>query len=447
MQIILLLILLGLMHAARSFSPQPGLGSSAGATTLAGGFLLLAALFAGNLFTQLHLPRLTGYLAVGILVGPQAMALVSEPMLADLRIFNGVAIALIALTAGTEMDFRGMRPLLRGIAWITSIAVLGTAVLLAGAAYLLSDLLPFMAGLDTMQVLAVAAVLGVTMSSQSPAVVVALRKEMDADGPVTRTVLGIVVLSDLVIVVLFALTSSIARTLLGGTAAETITGGMLVWEIFGSGGAGLLIGVLFAALLRSITGGGGLLVVTLGFVVAEVGRRIHLDPLLVALSAGLFIRNLTAYGDRLHAEIEAASLPVYMAFFAVAGATIHLNALAVVGIPAGFFVAVRAAGFLTGARLAAGFARSPEPVRRYAGFGLLPQAGLALALALLFARSFPQLGAEASALVFGVVALNEMLAPIVYRWALVKSGEAGRLVIPADSSRPLAGEALSTPNP
>jgi Kef-type K+ transport system membrane component KefB len=334
-----------------------------------------------------------------------------------------VAIALIALTAGTEIDFRTMRPLFRGIAWITCVAVLGTAMLLSAAVLLMKDLLPFTSGLDAQQVIAMALVLGVTMAAQSPAVVVALRKEMEADGPVSRTVLGVVVLSDLVIIILFALASSYARSLLGGQSA--VTGSMLAWEILGSGGAGVLIGVLIAAFLRVAEGGGALFIVTTGFVAAEVGQRINLDPLLVALSAGMFIRNLTSHGDRLHADIEAASLPVYMAFFAVAGATIHLDALKTVGLPAATLAVVRAAGFLSGTRIAAHAARAPEPVRRFAGFGLLPQAGLALALALLFTRSFPQFGPGASALVFAVVAINEMLCPVLYRSALVRSGEAG----------------------
>jgi Kef-type K+ transport system membrane component KefB len=437
MQIVLLLVLFGLMHAARSFAPVPGLGSGPAGVTLAAGFLLLTALFAGNLFQELHLPRLTGYLLTGVVVGPYCMGLVSEQMLVELRIFNGVAIALIALTAGTELDFRGMRPLFRGIAWITGVAVLGTVVLLAAAAYLFSGLLPFTHGRNTLQLAAIASVLGVCLAAQSPAVVVALRKEMDADGPVTRTVLGVVVLSDLVIVVLFAIVSSFARAVLGGGTPESITGGMLGWEIFGSAGAGVLIGVLVATFLRGVPGGGALFVVTAGFLVAEVGRRVDLDPLLVALFAGLLIRNLTTYGDRLHAEIEAASLPVYIAFFAVAGATIHLDALAAVAGPAALLVLIRAAGFLAGSSAGARLAGSGEAVRRYAGFGLLPQAGLALALAILFARSFPQLGAEASALVFGVVALNELISPILYRWALVRSGEAGKQAVPAFLPRSL----------
>lgn len=441
MQLLLLIAVVGLMHAARSFAPHPGLGAGPAGITLAAGFLLLSALFAGNLFKACRLPRLTGYLAIGIIVGPQILGLVTERMLGELRIFNGVAIALIALTAGTEMDFRTMRPLFRGIAWITGVAVCGTVVLVSGAVYFSRDLLPFAAGLTDVQMIALAIVLGVTISAQSPAVVVALRKETEADGPLARTVLGVVVLSDLVIILLFALASTLAKSLLGSPGTEDASPlAAVIWEILGSSIAGLLIGVLISTYLKRVQTGGALFVVTAGFLVAEVGQRIHLDPLLMALFAGMLIRNGTIHGDRLHAEIEAASLPVYIGFFAVAGATIHLNALVEVGVPAAIFVGVRAFGFLAGCRVATSIAKSPEAVRRYAGFGLLPQAGLALALALLFTRTYPQFGAAAAALVFGIVGINEMVAPIFYRWALVASGEAGKLLMPADETRPLPGE-------
>jgi len=440
-QLLLLIAVVSLMHAARSFAPHPGLGTGPAAITLAAGFLLLAALFTGNLFKACGLPRLTGYLATGIVVGPQILGLVTERMLGELRIFNGVAIALIALTAGTEMDFRTMRPLFRGIAWITGVAVCGTVVLVSCAVYFSRELLPFAAGLTDVQMIALAIVLGVTISAQSPAVVVALRKETEADGPLTRTVLGVVVLSDLVIILLFALASTLAKSLLGSTGTEASPFGAVAWEILGSSIAGLLIGVLISTYLKRVQTGGALFVVTAGFLVAEVGQRIHLDPLLMALFAGMLIRNGTTHGDRLHAEIEAASLPVYIGFFAVAGATIHLHALAEVGVPAAILVGVRAFGFLAGSRVATSIAKSPETVRHYVGFGLLPQAGLALALALLFTRTYPQFGAAAAALVFGIVGINEMAAPIFYRWALVASGEAGKLLVPADETRSLSSEA------
>jgi Kef-type K+ transport system membrane component KefB len=427
MSALLLLILLALiMDAARSFTPHPSLNIGAAAVALSAGFLLLAAFLAGDIFERLGLPRLTGYLAAGVLAGPHVLNLVSLPMLADLSVFNGVAISLIALTAGTEMDFRTLRPLLRTVLLITLIGVVGAMVVIAGAAYLGREFLPFLEGLDRLPALAVAAVLGVTMAAQSPAIVVALRDETDAEGPLSKTVLGVVIVADLVVITMFAGTSAVAKAMLGGQASGIVTASAMAWEIFGSIVLGLGIGVLLAGFFRFAGGGGALFLVVLGFVMAEVGRRISLDPLLLALAAGMFVRNATRWGNRLQQEVDAASLPIYITFFAVAGASVHLPALAIIGIPAAAFVVIRAAALLTGTAVATRWAGAPDAVRRYAGFGLLPQAGLALALALLFAREFPSLGAEAGALVFAVVAINELLAPVAYRMALIRSGEAGQ---------------------
>lgn len=434
-QALLLLTLLGLMHGARSFTPLPGLGSGPASVALAAGFLLLCALLAGDLFKLIGLPRLTGYLAAGMAVGPSVLGLVSDGMLVDLRVFNGVAIALIALTAGTEMDFKVMRPLVRSIGAISGIAVCGTMLVLAATAFLLRDLMPFTQGLNNTQMAALAAVLGVTLASQSPAVVVALRKEMEADGPVSRTVLGVVVAADLIVIVMFALVTGIARPLLGGGDHHQVS---LAWEIFGSLGIGSAIGLAIILFLRQVSSGSPLLVVVMGFLMAEIGQRVSLDPLLIALCAGMVVRNLSPYGDRLHHDIEEASLPVYASFFAVSGAAIHLHALMTVGLTAAVFMIVRALSFLGGTRLAAHLARSPKGVGTYAGFGLLPQAGLALALALLFSRSFPQLGDQAAALVFGIVAMNELVAPVLYRRALIRCGEAGASATEEVASIPMA---------
>jgi Kef-type K+ transport system membrane component KefB len=426
MRLLLVLILAGLMHAARSFAPDATVGGGAAGTALACGYLLLSAFLMGSIFKSMRLPRLTGYLATGIVVGPNVLGLVSQPMVSNLQIFNGVATALIALTAGVELDLRMMKPLLRSISWLTGVAVCGTICLISLAALLLHKHLPFLHGLTTLQVAAVCAVLGVTMVAQSPAVVVALQSEMASDGPLTRTVLGVVVMSDLMVIVLFAIVSSIAKSLLGSQTDALHTAGALAWEILGSVVIGVLVGVLLSIYLRFVKASAALFLVAAAFLLAEVGQRIDLDPLLLALGAGVFIRNLTAQGERLQNEIEFSSLPVYVVFFAVTGATVHIRELLVVGVPALVLVSTRAAGFVGLSRIATTMAQATDNVRKYVGLGLMPQAGLALALALLFVKTFPSIGEGAAALVFGGVAINEMIAPILYRFALVRSGEAGQ---------------------
>lgn len=425
MRLLLIVALAAIMQGAQEFAPAAATGSAPAATILAVGFLLLTAFLVGTLFKQVGLPRLTGYLFTGIVVGPQVLGLLTPVMVGHLRIFNGVAISLIALTAGNEMHIRSMRPLMRSISWITFFGVLGTTALLSAVVFMARDLLPFMHGLGRDATLAMSLVLGVTMVAQSPAVVVALRDETAADGPLIRTVMGVVVLADLVVILLFAVVSSLAQGVLGGDTDVAATAQKLAWELLGSMGIGIIIGICCAAYLRRIATSGSLFIVAVAFVAAEVGNRLHLDPLILALAAGMFIRNATNLGDRLHRDIDAAGLPVYVAFFGVAGATIHLDVLATVGPAAALFVVTRAFGFQVGNRIAAWKSHAPDVVRKYGGFGLMPQAGLALALALLFTRTFPQFGAAASALVFGVVALNELIAPVLFRYALVRSGEAG----------------------
>ena len=426
MPLVHILILGALMHAVESFAPHEGLGSGPGGVILGGGFLMLAGYLMGALFKDLGLPKLTGYLVTGVVAGPAVLGLISTSMLDSLRIFNGVATALIALTAGSELEFRAVKPLINTIRWIALVALLGTVCLLTAAVWLARDLLPFTRGLNGFQLTMLSFTLGITLAAQSPAVVVALRKEVEAEGPLSRTVLALVVVAEITVVLLFAISSSIAQAAFGGGGKWTDTAVRLAWEIPGSLIAGLLVGVLVAAAMRVVKNEGALFIVTVGFLIAEVGERIGFDVLLVALAAGLYVRNATKLGHRLHDDVDAGSLPVFVAFFSVAGAGLHLAALAALIVPVAIMCGVRALGYLGGASLGARIAGAPPSVRKYAGFGMLPQAGLALSLALLFVREFPKFGDEAGALVFGVVTLNELVCPVLYRIALLRSGEAGQ---------------------
>jgi Kef-type K+ transport system membrane component KefB len=245
---------------------------------------------------------------------------------------------------------------------------------------------------------------------------------------------------------MFAVVSSIAKAAMGGTSDTIETLGAVSWELIGSLAIGVAIGYVVSLYLRKVQSGAALFLLTTAFIIAEVGQRLHLDPLLLALAAGMLIRNATTAGDELHRQVEASSTPVYILFFAVAGANLHLDVLAVVGVPAMLFVIVRGSGLLWGARLGARLAGAPETVIRYAGFGLLPQAGLALALSMLFAKTFPEFGADAGALTLGVVAINELLAPAMYRFALVRSGEAGQLSAAAEPTAADAAHARAQPS-
>jgi len=424
MNIVMLVALTVLVQAVRSFSPE---SAGASAVALSCGFLLLAGFFSGRVFKDLGLPKLTGYLTAGIIFGPQVLDVVSAPVVGSLGIFKGVAVALLALTAGLEMHIPTIRPLFRSVRWIMLIAVLGTTVLLAVVVILARPLLPFLDDLETGQLIAIAIVLAITATAQSPAVAVAVRDETAADGPMVKTMLAVVVFADLVVIVLFAIATTLAQSTFGASADAGATALTLGWHVGGSILVGVAIGFLVALFVARIEGGRALFIGAVAFVIAEVGERLHLDPLVVSLAAGIFVRNFSSVANRVHDAVEAAGFPVYIAFFAIAGAGVHLDALVVFALPATIIVVTRGLGFWYGTRVAAGIAQAPDVVRRYGAFGLLPQAGLALALAALFTESFPMLGNSGGDLVFSIVAINEMVAPVLYRLAILRSGEAGKL--------------------
>lgn len=438
---VLILVAVGsLMQAARSFFPAEASHGATG-TALAFGYLLLSAFFAGGLFANLRLPRLTGYIATGIVVGPGLLALVSDEMVHDLGPVKGVAVCLIALTAGGEFNFARMRPLLRSINAITLRAVFGTAVLCGAALFAMRRWLPFLDGLDTSQAIAACAVVAVAISAMSPAVVMGLFGELAPEGPVSKTILGVVVVADLAVIVLFALVSSVAKTFFGGSADIAATAIHVSWELFGSVLVGLVLGVIMVIFLRKVEGSRALFVVLVCVIASEIGGRVKLDPLIITLTVGVLIENVEhEEASKLIHEIEAASLPVYVVFFALAGAMLDLQVLRQVALPALAMVIVRALGMFVGARWGASSAGADPAVVRWSFVGLLPQAGLALAIALLLPKVFPSFGEQAAALVISVVGINEFVMPIILRAGIVRSGEdaASRGVVP--SSRMVKSE-------
>ena len=421
--VLIILALGGLMHAARSFSADV---ANAGAE-LAFGYLLLTSYFMGKIVNRFGFPKLTGYLATGIVAGPYLLSLVTKDMGSSLKVVNGVTICILALTAGAELNFKRVRPVMRTLRAITFFAVMLGMVAIAAVLFVLRPMLPFFDQLDTMQSVAVCALIGVALSAQSPAVVMAMVSEMRSEGPLTQVMLASVVVADLVVIVMYAVVSAVTVAAVGGGINVTDTVMTVVWEVFGSIAFGLAIGMLIGLYLRSVEKGASLFAVMICIVVAEIGSRVHLDPLICMLAAGIWIENFSkADAHLLIRDFESAQLPVFLVFFALAGAKLDIYGLYAAILPVAILAITRASAFFIGCRYACKRSNADPLVTKYAWFGLVPQAGLALALAMLIQKTFPAFGNQAAVILFGVVGVNELIAPVILRGLLLRSGEAGK---------------------
>ena len=392
-------------------------------TTIALGFLLLGAFIGGQLSASVGLPRITGYLLVGIAVGPYASALLSHDMLLGAKAVEGVAVALIALTAGGEIRLEWVRSQIKKLVAITLSELTLVALGITAVVMLVRPWLPFVPPDDLGTAIVIAFVFGAVAVANSPTVTIAVIAESGADGPVARTVLGVTVLKDVCVIVLFAVSLTVARDALGEGGGEPL-GVTLARELGGSIAVGLAFGIIISLFLRYVGRDVPVFILGTCFAIWQVAAAFHLETLLIALTAGFWVENFSrARGEELIKGIERLSLPVYALFFAAAGAKVNLDTLAQLWPFALMLAGARAICVWAGTALGARLGGAEPEVRRYAWLGFISQAGVTLALSTIVARTFPTWGTDVQALIIAMIAIHELVGPIGFQWALRRAGE------------------------
>jgi trehalose 6-phosphate synthase len=418
-----LVLVVGLMAVVRELTERASTGPAAAALAL--GFALTGASITGDLLRRFQLPRLTGYLLFGLVVGPSFGNLITEAMAGQLQVVTGLATTLIALIAGLTLSVERLGARLAVIVRTTSITLVVALLGVSALAWIAWPWLPIAPDAVGSQRLVMLALLGVMVVSFSPTMTAAVVADSGARGRLSDSVLAIVVLADLVMLILFSISMHMARVAFGSgpdQGAELLA--RLAWEIGGAVAFGVLVGVLFALYLRYV--GREITLVLLGVcaILSQVGNTQQLQPLIAALAAGVTIENLSvAQGDALRAAVRRGAPPVLVVFFVAVGASLRLDALAAIGLGALALCVVRLALIRVGLRVGGRWSGLDEPVVAHAWTGLVSQAGITLGFASVVATEFPGWGNQLQLLVVAAIALNELFGPILFRRGLAQAGE------------------------
>ena len=413
--------------------------SGTATATLALGFLLLGGWIAGRLAARLGLPALTGQLMAGILAGPsaaQALAPIAQswglgapPTLVsaqDIRYLAGLdalAVAMIGIAAGGELELAGLRRIARqvGSIMLLEMPLVGIAAgaamagaLSAGLAQLGPDL-PFAFA---------CAVAGTLMMASSPAVAIALTREQGGGGAFAQFAMALIVAKDIVLTVAFTGVIVVGARLLG-VGAESAGGshgaGTLAWHLLGSLALGALLAPPLAMVIGRIERRLDMVALVVAALVAAISRTLDLSPLLVALSMGVALRaGAPASSHRFLAATGRILLPVCCVFFAATGAKLDVQSLAS-ALPATVAICMaRMAAAWAGATAGARLGGLEPRARRWIWACLVPQAGVAIALASEVAAAFPGAGwsGPLTALLISCAAFNEIVGPPLMRVAL-----------------------------
>lgn len=417
---ILLLLLLGM----RIIAPLGAVHDVGSQALLVFGFLVLAAYTVGELAARLTLPKLTGYLFAGIIFGPYALGIVPEAAVAELAPVNRLAIALIAFLAGAELRWSELKERGRLIVSMLWLELLLSFVAIGGTLLGLARWVPFLRGETTAAAVVLAALFAAVAIVHSPAVVMALLTETRARGPVARTTLGIVLVADVVVVLLFSGALALTRAFVPAPGGGGLSAGMVAWEIGGSVLVGALLGGAIALYLRFVQRELLMFAIVVAFFGAEIARLAHVETLLTLLVAGFVTENGTRAGGRelLHA-MERSAAPVFVVFFALAGASIALGDVVSIWPLALGIVAVRGVAVWLGSLGGARLGRAGPMETRYVWMGLIAQAGVAIGLVTVIADAYPTRGAAMRTLLLAVIAINQVVGPVLARLALARSGE------------------------
>jgi len=394
--------------------------------TFSVGFLLLNGYLLGKMLLKIKFPKITGYILVGIVFGPYLLGFLTNQTVEKLRLIDDLALSIIALSAGGELRLSQIKEDYQSLLYITIIQTLGMFAIISGLIYLFAPVFGFLHNLSQAQVLAVSMVFGIVLITKSPSTTIAMISELKAKGKFTEIVLGVTILKDVVVILFFAIVFSLAQKILqagSGTEGHLMVVALMI-ELFGSLLAGAVIGWILIKYLQNKIPYVSLFILGVIFFVSKFAPLIHLNILLIFIVSGFLVENFTALGNHLLRVVGRSSLIIYVLFFAVAGAGLNLIALRQTWVLALLIVSIRVFALWSTTLLGSLAARAVASVRKYSWMGFVSQAGVGLGLAILVERTFPGWGADFKTLILAVIAINQIIGPVLFKYALVKSGDA-----------------------
>ncbi len=384
--------------------------------------LLAFGAVCGQLAKRLHLPSVTGQILAGVVLGPSVFHVFGHEAVAGLRPVIHFALSLIAVDVGTHLHLRRLRNAFQRLGLLLLLEISVTP-LLVYAALVFGGRQDWTFG-----------ILFATLAvSTAPATVLAIVKETRSKGVYVRTLIAAVALNNIACIALFDMAHTAVTVTLDPTGGVTTSSVFLapIAQLFGAIAIGGCVGLALILGSRHVIHAEQVTTVSIIaiFLTTGVADYFGVSNLLACLFLGVTMVNLAPekeeIGHRVFVNFEPAILAI---FFTLAGLELDFGFLATGWFLVALFVLARAGGKIAAGIIAMRMAGGTENVRRYLGFGLIPQAGVAVGL-LLDVQDNPAFAETASLiLAIGVagVAVNEVVGPILVRFGLDKSGNLGK---------------------
>ena len=396
---------------------------------------LLVGLLLSRLAKKVQLPAVTAYLVAGVLIGPFALGRIGIPgigitgeQIAGFGLISDLALGFIAFSMGSEFRISQLKRIGKQATFVGVFQALFTTVIVDAALIILHLIIPDKFSLQS------AIVLGAVATATAPAATLMVVKQYKAKGPVTDILLPVVALDDAVGLVVFAVSFGIARSL--GTSTVNVTSVILepVLEVILSLFLGFVMGLLFTLCEKYFHSRSKRMAVSVTFVMMtvaissmsfEIGSvHIGFSSLLACMMLGTVFCNICEVSEELMERADRWTTPVLILFFVISGAELELSVFAdiMVVLIGAVYIISRSLGKYFGAGISARLSKCNPNVVKYLGITLLPQAGVALGMAIKAIELGPE-GAIVRNITLFAVLVYEIIGPLLTKVALTKAGD------------------------
>lgn len=382
------------------------------------GVALLLGIILGKVMNKFKIPAVAGYVIAGLILGVSGLKIQNSEMLNKLSFISDFALGIIAFNIGSELEVSVIKKLGKPIFIIAFFEAFGAFILVTTIVILLGEQLY------------TALILGAVASATAPAATVMVLKELHAKGPLTSTLLGVVAVDDAICLMIYSIASSVAKVLIDSKRSVSAYSMIVVpiIQIIAALVLGFILGIILIYLLNKSVKDSEIQGFTLGAIVLLTGICIHfnLSSLLACMCLGITVANLCSHSNESFSSMENLSSPVIATFFVLAGSRLDVKMIPKLGILGLAYLVFRILGKVLGASLGATISKAPKTVKKYIGYGLFSQIGVAIGLAIIVSREFKGTGLDIKVLtiLLSTTIITELIGPLFTKSAIIKAKEA-----------------------
>lgn len=375
---------------------------------------LFLSLLSSKLIKKLKLPNVTGYLIIGLLAGPYCLKILSEDEISQFSMIPNIALGFIAFSIGAEFKLDYLKKVGKAPVIIAFLEGFGATLVVDAVLIALGYNVPF------------SIILGSIAAATAPAATLMVVRQYKAKGPVTDMLLPVVAIDDAVAIIAFGLSVAIAKAI-SSTEGVSLATALLdpLIEIFGAIIFGAILGVIQSFLTKWFTGRGNRLSATIAmiFLCIGVSNVLGFSPLMACMAMSAIYVNVSNVSDKVLEQVDRFTPPIFMLFFFVSGADLDISILPSVGVVGLLYVVFRVVGKVLGTAVGAKVSKVEPVIRKYLGYTLVPQAGVAIGLTTIAMKVVPEYGPQIRTIVLCATVIYELIGPVITKMTLKKAGE------------------------